>query len=159
MITQKYLLETFHYKNGFLIWKSDRSVHVKAGDVAGTIAKSGYSQIRINGKTYKTHRLIFIMHHGYFPGFVDHIDRNKSNNKIENLREASLVQNQGNRKMDKRNTSGYRGVSWYKKDKKWGARITMHGKKKFLGLFEDPKDAYQAYCKEASKHFGEYANI
>ena len=159
MITQQFLIETFDYKNGHLIWKTNRTPGVKAGDIAGTIAKSGYSQIRLNGKTYKAHRLIFIYHHGYFPGFVDHIDRNKSNNKIENLREASLVQNQGNRKMDVRNTSGYRGVSWYKKDKKWGARITMNGTKKFLGLFEDPSDAYDAYCKEAKNHFGSYANV
>jgi len=63
--------------------------------------------------------LIFLYHHGYLPKFVDHIDGNKKNNRIENLREATKSQNAMNQKVSTRNTSGIKGVMWHKRDKKW----------------------------------------
>ena len=97
--------------------------------------------------------------HGYLPESVDHIDRDRSNNKIENLRAATSTQNQGNRSLNKTNTSGFRGVGWHKKYNKWVARISINGKLKNIGQFNCIEDAKAAYRKEAIAHFGEFANV
>ena len=159
MITQSFLREIFDYNNGCLVWKINRTNGVKAGDIAGSVQKSGYIRVSINDKPYSAHRLVFFWHHGYFPKFIDHIDRNRSNNKIENLREATPTQNQGNRNLSKTNTSGYRGVGWHKKYSKWVARISINGKLKNLGQFDDKEEARRVYCEAAKAHFGEFANV
>lgn len=159
MITQSFLREIFDYKDGNLIWKIDRTNGVKANDIAGSKQKSGYVRISINNHPYSAHRLIFLWHHGHLPKAIDHIDRNRSNNRIENLREATATQNQGNRSLNKTNTSGYRGVGWHKKYCKWVARISINGKLKNLGQFSDIEDAKKAYCKAAMAHFGTFANV
>ena len=121
--TQKLLHQLFEYKGGKLYWKVDAAYNVKIGDVAGTTDSKGYKTTKINGKIYKVHRLIFLMHYGYLPKFVDHKDKNPSNNKIENLRDATHSENQLNSKIPKNNTSGIKGVSWNSLVKKWAVRL------------------------------------
>lgn len=89
----------------------------------------------------------------------DHIDLNGLNNRRSNLRLATPLQNAANRGMLVTNTSGYKGVSWSKADKKWRATIGYRGKKLSLGLFDDPADAHRSYCKAASELHGDFARF
>ena len=114
IITKEYLHELFEYKDGELYWK----ITHRAGQLAGS-SYSGYRCIKVNGKLYKAHRLIYLMHHGELPQFLDHIDGNPLNNQLSNLRPANKSQNGFNRKMNSNSTSGHKGVSWDKQSRKW----------------------------------------
>lgn len=113
----------FEYLNGNLYWKIAPSSFVKAGQLAGRKGTRGYWQVKINGKMYSLHHLIWWIHHGYKPRYIDHIDGNPENNRIENLRLCTLSENQANAKISKANTSGYKNIFWNKKRKKWTVRI------------------------------------
>jgi len=88
---------------------------------------------------------------------VDHVDGDRANNKIENLRLATVPQNRMNRRKSKANTSGRKGVSWNKASKKWVAYIKAHGKRKHLGFFECLEEAHAAYRKAADEMHKEFA--
>jgi hypothetical protein len=90
---------------------------------------------------------------------IDHINGNPLDNRLSNLRLCSHKENMRNSKKYKNNTSGYKGVSWSKSNKKWGATIWLENKKKFLGYFENAADASHSYNEAASKYFGEFARI
>lgn len=157
MITQKQVKEYFTYKDGFLYWNESgrgRSVGVPAGC---KISK-GYICIRVNGELLRAHKLIFLYHHGLFPKQIDHIDNNKSNNKIENLRECTDSQNRHNMKLLKNNTSGIKGVTWYKITRKWKAQITYNNKHYHLGYFLDNEVADQVVRIERIRLHGEFCN-
>lgn len=147
--TQIQLRALFEYKDGRLIWK-------RMGKPAGS--KSGiYETVTLEGKSQYAHRLIFLWHHGYLPSSIDHIDGNPRNNRIENLRGATHGQNHGNRKKPVNNTSGFKGVSWHKKSNKWCASIKVKYQQIYLGLYENPSVAAEAYASAAKKYFGEFA--
>ena len=122
------LKEKFTYIEGVLYWKIRPSNNVNIGDVAGNSRADGYREVKIETVKYLLHRVIFFMNHGYLPEFIDHIDGDKSNNKIENLRECTNGQNQHNRVIGINNKSGSKGVHWNKMNKKWQAYITTKGK-------------------------------
>jgi len=159
ILTKELVRSLFNYNSddGILIWKISPSDKVKSGDVAGRIS-NGYLQTGLKGKKYYNHRIMFLFHHGYLPEFIDHIDGNRLNNKINNLRECTWQQNHFNRKIQKNNTSGVKGVSWNKPAKKWLARITFKMKVYNLGFFEDIKNAEIAVRKKRLKLHGEFAN-
>lgn len=157
MITQAKLFELFDYSDGNLIWKTNKTRGVKAGDVAGSINGMGYVSIGIQGKKYLAHRLIFLYHFGKVPKFIDHIDRNPKNNKIENLREATASQNQANVSCNSRNTSGVMGVSWEKRKNKWRVQIRVNGKCHHLGHFSEIEEARNAYYSAKKQYFGEFS--
>ena len=90
---------------------------------------------------------------------VDHIDRDGLNNTRSNLRIATHSQNNANRGMSKNNTSGYRGVSWHKYDRKWIARVQFQGRDIHLGRYIDPVDAARAYDQKVKELFGEFAYL
>lgn len=130
-----------------------------AGKVAGFIHLDGYRMIKINKKCYLEHRLVWFYFHKKWPvGFLDHVNGDGFDNRIENLREATNSQNMGNRKINKNTKSKFKGVSYFKLNGKYVARIQINGKRITLGYFDEESDAYSAYCKAADKHFGEYAN-
>ena len=139
IISQEYLHEIFKYKDGDLIYKkkTHKFSKSKIGAKAGTIYSSGYLNVKLHQNPYPIHKLVFMMFHGFFPKVIDHIDGNKLNNKIENLRECCHITNGYNRKLGINNTSGYKNVVWNKKLKKW--RVTLMHNKKFqdFGYFED----------------------
>jgi hypothetical protein len=87
----------------------------------------------------------------------DHRDRNRLNNYRHNLRPATQRQNTCNRSIQSNNTSGYTGVGWHKRRGKWRADITINGKSKHLGYYDDPKEAIRAYNKAALKYHDEFA--
>ena len=94
----------------------------------------------------RVHRLFFYRKYGYLPDLVDHKDRNKLNNNIENLRELTDSENKRNSNKKKIEcTSKYKGVSWSKRQRKWEARLKVSGKYLFLGYFDNEDDAGQAY--------------
>ena len=155
-ISHDYVLSAFDYQDGNLIRKTGRLGEV--GQIAGCLHKgTGYIHVKIKAKAFKAHRLVFLYHYGYLPEFVDHIDGDKTNNRIENLRLATRSQNGSNRPKQKDNTSGYKGVSWSKQYKKWVAQIMKNNKLIYLGLFATPELASQAYNAAAEKLQGEFA--
>lgn len=115
MITQDELKQLVFYEDGNLIAKQKYADKICIGTSIGSKNKLGYYQTTIKKTKYYLHRLIFLYHHGYMPESVDHIDKNKANNKIENLRAASLHENNYNTLTPKTNTSGIKNVHWNKK--------------------------------------------
>jgi hypothetical protein len=150
-MTQQDFIDRFEYQSGKLFYKK-REGCMKKGSEVGTKNADGYIKTLINRKPYLAHRIIFMMHHGYLPKYLDHIDGNPGNNKIENLRPVTYSQNNLNRGKQKRNTSGFKGVTWVKTENRYSARIAINGKRLFLGYFDDPKKAHEAYCEAAKEY-------
>jgi hypothetical protein len=150
MITQEELKHHLHYNpdTGIFTRKIAKNSNVKIGGVAGCVRPNGYIQIKINYKLYLAHRLAWLYVYGQFPDHqIDHINRNKSDNRLINLRAVTAQQNQWNHGIPKNNTTGYLGVSYYRLEKKYRARIVVNNKVKWLGSFDCPKIAYDAYLK------------
>jgi hypothetical protein len=159
MITQDKLKEYLDYKEGKLFWKKQSSSNIRIGTEAGTLNERGYIQVKIFNKRYYAHRLVFFMFNDYFPQEVDHKDGNKSNNKIENLRPATKSQNQHNAKININNTSGVKGVSWDKRNKKWKAQIAVNKKNYQLGRFDTLEMATQVINEFRKQYHNEYARF
>jgi len=155
ILTQEYLHTVFTYKDGHLYWKKTGTGILK--EQAGWQNKLGYWSLGLNRKTYKIHRLVYLMHHGYMPKYIDHIDNNSSNNRIENLRETTSMQNSWNQKNRITNTSGYKGISWCKKSQKWTARCMMGGKSTFLGQYKNITQAIEIVRKFREENQGDFA--
>ena len=130
------------------------------GKIAGNIhKKKGYIYIQINGKNYSAHRLAWIYSKGVdSKKQIDHIDGNKTNNRIENLREATNGQNRANSKTSNINgLKGVRKLKWIKDvGKCWAAQITINKKTIYLGTFYSAHEAHLAYCDAAKKFHGDF---
>jgi len=124
-----------------------------AGKEAGCKRGDGYIVIGVLGEAYYAHRLVWLYLYGCFPKGMDHFDRDTSNNRSNNLREATSQQNSHNLKLYSTNTSGVCGVSWSKRDKIWRAYIKLNNKQKALGSFGDLPDAVCAR-RTAEKRYG-----
>lgn len=158
-LTHDRVREVFDYhQDGYLVWKKKRP-GIKKSLIAASFDKStGYVRCYVDGKHYRAHRLIWFWHYAEWPLFdIDHIDNDKTNNRIENLRIANDSQNCANVGLSKRNKSGYKGVCWNEWNKKWCASIRINKKLKHLGYFVDAKDAAIEYDKAAKKLKGEFA--
>ena len=135
-ISHDYVLSAFDYQDGNLIRKTGRVNEI--GQIAGCLHKGkGYIHVKIKAKCFKAHRLVFLYHHGYLPECVDHIDGDKTNNKIENLRAATKEENCQNQKIRSTNKSGCKGVRWNSLSKKWQVGICKNYKNIHLGMYED----------------------
>lgn len=130
----------------------------KSGSVAGSFESNGYLQIKIDGIQYMAHRIAWIYMYGCWPdGMLDHKDRNKINNRIENLRIATPQQNQQNHGLSSRNKSGVKGVCWHKERGKWLAQINIGRKNIHIGRFDDLELAELVSSEARAKYFGEFA--
>jgi hypothetical protein len=139
----------FTYQDGHLYSK-------ETGLQVGSKANTGYLRIGISKKYYQVHRLIWEMHYEKIPDdkIVDHIDRNKSNNFLENLRLASRTENQMN--SEKRDsTAPFKGISWHKARKKWNAKISYEKKRIHLGYYDSAEEAFEAYCFMGKTLYGD----
>lgn len=146
MLSQNKLKSLLEYDKhtGFFSWKENRQ-KVKIGDVAGHNSKNGYCYIMIDGKSYRSHRLAWLYVYGGFPkNQIDHINRNKLDNRLENLREASKELNARNKGLRKTNKSGVTGVHWSKRYGKWVAKISALGKNYTIGRYDHFYDAVKA---------------
>jgi hypothetical protein len=150
----EHLSKIFEYKEGKLFWKQSKG-RTKAGQEAGTLASIGRMYVQIDGKKQLVHRVIWYLHHGNCPEFLDHIDGNPLNNKIENLRPVTKQQNSMNRKVRSDNSTGIKGI--YPKAKKYAANICINGVNKYLGTFNTKELAQAAYEQEAKLNFKEFA--
>lgn len=157
-ITQELVKEYFSYKDGYLYWKkiTPKSTR-KVGDRAGYQEPGGYCYIYLHGILILAHRLIFLYHHNYLPKYIDHINQNKGDNRIENLRAVTFTQNMANTKSKRDTTSKYKGVHWNKRDKAWVSQIKAGSKRYNLGYFKTEEEAARAYDKKAAELFNEYA--
>jgi HNH endonuclease len=134
------------------------SNRIRVGNVAGFLSVWGYREIRVDGHSYKAHRLVWLYQTGLWPeGDLDHKNMDKADNRFCNLREATVSQNQANRRVLSNNESGFKGIDWH--GGKWRARITVNGKLVSLGHFDTPHIAYATFCLAARKHFGDYARV
>ena len=150
-----YLLE-YDPRTGIFIWKNPNAYQKsKKGCVAGRIDSGGYRQIAINKLRYGAHRLAWLYVHGRWPeGLIDHINLNKDDNRIENLRECSLSQNCCNRRKRSDNTTGFKGI--FPENGKFRSEIVSCGERINLGSFETPEEAHAAYVAASLKYHGEF---
>lgn len=159
-LSQEYLKSILDYDldTGIFTWKVNKSQRTKIGDVAGWLY-NGYREIEIDNKKYKAHRLAWLYVNGGMPkNLIDHIDGNRSNNKISNLREATYQENNENYKTPKTNKSGVKNVSWYKNLGKWVVSISIRKTKKTIGYFDNLEFAELVAIEARNKYRLEFAN-
>lgn len=138
-MTAEEVRRLFHYDGLDLRWKVDKGQRAKIGNVAGSHDK-GYRSVKIDGKSHRVHRLVWLWVHGEMPSkCIDHINHKRHDNRIENLRVASRLENSKNKTLHRNNTSGHAGV--HKARGKWGANIRVNYRLIHLGLFDSFEDA------------------
>lgn len=151
-VTIEYLWDRYDYKDGVLINKQSRG-RMKAGVPAGTPNKAGYLRVTLFQKQEYVHRLIFFMFNNYWPKEIDHIDRDVTNNRIENLRESTRSQNMANRS----SSNAFRGIQ--SNGSSYTARIgnPFTRKTEYIGSYPTAEDAAKAYDIKAKEYFGDFA--
>lgn len=150
MLTHQRICELFEYDDGQLI----RRISIKgssAGSPIGTKKPKGYMVAVVDGKMYRVHHLVWMYHNGYFAEELDHINRVRDDNRIENLRVCTHSQNLGN---SRPRVHKYKGVTLCKTTGKWRAQLNGH-----LGRFDTIEEAALAYNMAAIDHYGEFANL
>ena len=142
---------------GIFRWRVAKSANVHVGDIAGSDNGNGYLRIMIDERHYRCHRLAWLYCHGQWPAaHLDHINRDRADNRIANLREATRSQNMANRSSQQNSTHGFKGV--IRNHKRWSARIKPPKNKYIhLGTFDTPQEAHDAYLVAAHKIYGEFA--
>lgn len=125
---------------GVFVWKKPRK-GICVGAIAGSKNDKGYVVIRLDGAIVKAHRLAWAMHYGEIPkGHLDHVDRDRSNNRISNLRLATASQNRMNAPARK-SASGVKGVTWKSREQRWCVQVGVAGKRIYGGMFTDLDEA------------------
>jgi hypothetical protein len=146
ILDQFLLRELFGY-DGTGLYRKKAFPNAPAGAKAHKINKTGYLGFRVNGRVCGEHRLVWMFHHGFMPGLIDHINGNRADNRIENLRPATNSENICNSKLSRNNTSGCKGVTWAPDRQQWRVRIAHAGKPEWVGSF----DSFEKACKVATK--------
>lgn len=142
MITQEEVQKHMRYKDGKLFWRIPTGPRGVVGKEVGCPKENGYRHTRFRGKLRLVHRLIFLYHYGYLPeNQIDHINRIRDDNRIENLREVSQSCNLRNSETRTDNTSGIKGVLFHTYHKKWAAQIALNGRNKHLGYHDTKLEA------------------
>lgn len=158
MLTQNRLQELLEYNPelGAFYWKVARG-SVPKGAEAGYINKNGYRIILIDKKQHRAHRLVYLYYGKQINGEIDHINHDRADNRLANLRDVNRLQNTRNRGLAKKNKYGISGVSIHKPTSRWVAEIGIAGKSKFL---KSSKDFFEACCarKSAESKLGFHEN-
>lgn len=146
ILTQGEIRALFHYTDGLLIRRRGRKDYV--GRAAGCVAPNGYRVIGVGQSRYYAHRLIYLYHYGVMPKEIDHINRNRLDNRIENLRSVTRAENMMNKEFSHKPNGS---VCWDKTHGRWKARVQCGGKKYSLGYFTKEEEALSAslsakYC-------------
>jgi len=149
--------ELFAYADGKLIRKISIGAS-KARSIVSYKEPNGYLRVRIDGKRYTVHQVVFCMQHGYIPKMLDHINGIKDDNRIENLREANSSQNGYNTKTPKANTTGTKNVQYIKHMNKYQVRLRINKQNTVIGHFEDLELAQLVAMEARNKYHGVYAN-
>lgn len=150
MLNYKTAKSIFLYKpNGTLVWKVKPARNIKIGVIAGTSPYQGYVQVSYNHCRYYAHRIIWLLNHGKFPkGTIDHINGNKADNRIQNLRDCTNRENCSNQKIHRDGKQ----VGYTKVGIKYQAAIKINGKQVHLGTFKTEKEAVNKYQEALRKH-------
>jgi hypothetical protein len=156
-LTQEEAHRLFEYRDGVLIRKLTTSRLGKKGSAAGWKNNMGYQNVLISGKQYGVHQIVYLLHYGFIPKLIDHIDNNPQNNLVENLREANKTENNLNSKIRTDNTSGCKNVNWHSQKKKWQVRLCINKKSVSFGLFDDLEFADLVAQEARSKYFQRFA--
>lgn len=149
------------YETGRIFWKARGNPQWDARysgvEAFKTKDKDGYLRGKISGKYARAHQVVWCSFYGEWPNTdIDHINGDKSDNSINNLRSATKAQNQANRGVQKNNTSGYKGVSFKREKGKWCAKINVKGKSIHLGYFDSASEASDAYISASLIHNGDF---
>ncbi len=159
-LTQEYLREVLSYDEltGIFVWRKNTGKKRMAGKVAGNLTK-GYWEIAINYRQFKAHRLAWLYVYGEWPKTrdIDHINLDKLDNRIANLREATRAQNNVNAPAQRNSKSGVSGVGRHSQTNKWRAYITVNKRQKSLGLFDSFDEACAARKLAEQEHYGEFS--
>lgn len=159
-ITASELSSVLNYNpdTGVLRWTRRVANNVFAGMEAGTRNGQGYMVFMYRRTQLQAHRVAWALTHGDWPQLsIDHINGNRADNRLCNLREATHQQNCCNRGPAPSNKCGLKGVRL--KRGKWEACIWTGGRSVYLGRYESPEEAHTAYSKEATRLFGEFARV
>lgn len=154
-------LLTYEPDTGILRWRVTRRGRCCiAGREVGCKNTSGYLVVRIDNVLYYSHILVWVLMKGEWPADeIDHIDTVEDNNMWNNLRIGGRLGNTQNQKTPNTNTSGFKGVSFFKETKKWRSQIEACGRHYHLGYYVTKEEAYAAYCQAARRLHGDFARI
>ena len=162
MLTRARLTSLLAYDQttGHFAWRVATNGRVKVGQRAGSPNRDGYIQIKIDRRLYGAHRLAWFYVYGAWPvEEIDHRNGRRADNSLSNLREATRAQQMANLKRPRTNTSGFKGVSFHKKRRRWRAYIAVDGRPRHLGYFDTAEAAHAAYAAAAAEQFGEFARV
>lgn len=153
-------LLSYNPETGDFFWKKSVGKNIRKGDRSGKPIPCHYSQIGIKDKVYYSHRLAWVLtYKEQPPQYIDHINGDKNDNRIANLRSATNSQNMTNRGKNKTTDSGLKGAYYHKKTGKYFSSICKNYKTMYLGLFNTKEEAHAAYCEAAKKLHGDFANV
>ena len=133
---------SYNRETGIFVWKYWRGGTAVANSIAGTVSSNGYIRINLFRKNRLAHRLAWLYEYGYFPeNDIDHINRDRADNRISNLREATRSCNMRNAKNLKNNTSGVKGVRWREDLQRWHVSIGVKGQGSYVCIKKDFDEA------------------
>jgi hypothetical protein len=145
-------------ESGVFTWRVSKNPGIKPGDTASRVNVYGYCRIELDGYDYAAHRLAWLYVHGVWPdGQLDHINGNRSDNRLCNLREATASGNACNRKRRRDNTTGAKGVCWDKEARRFRVIVSVGGKRRHVGRFHGLAEASSAYDAAVLQMHGEFA--
>ncbi len=160
-ITAESFRKAFSYdaESGVIYRIVDRLSRAIEPQPATSTDSYGYIRVCLNRRMFKAHRVAWLLHYGEWPkGEIDHINLDRTDNRISNLRDCSRVENARNHGMPSTNTSGVKGVSYNAQCRKWVAQVCVNRKVKNLGLFDSIEQAAEVVRSARAELHGQFAN-